>query len=64
MLKPAEERGLSQLLLFVSEMYIQAWFEASSSVSAPGNDLRFLNQLAKFRNSDIRKACADAFKPH
>ena len=35
-----------------------------ASVSVPGNELRFLNKLSKFKNIDIRKATTDAFKRH
>lgn len=63
-LKAAEEDGLLKFILFISEVYIQAWFEAPSSVSAPANDLRFVNQLTEYRDSDICKATADAFKRH
>ena len=44
-LKRVEETGLFQFP-FISEVYIEAWFEAPSAVSAPANDLRFLNKLS------------------
>jgi hypothetical protein len=63
-LKAVEERGILQFLLFVSEIYIQAWFEAPSPVSAPANDLQFLQQLTRYRNQEISNATTVAFKRH
>ena len=63
-LKPVEERGIFQFLLFVCEIYTKAWFEAPNPISAPANDLCLLRQISQFRNQDIRLAAAAAFKRH
>ena len=60
----AEETGIFQFLLFISEVYIQAWFEAPSSASAPANDLAFLKKLSMVSNTDIRTVTTNAFKRH
>ena len=59
-----EETGIFQFKLFISEVYIQAWFEAPSSASAPANDLAFLKKLSMVSNSDIRTVTTNAFKRH
>ena len=39
MLKSSEERGIYQFLIFVSSIYIKAWFNAPNPAEAPMNDL-------------------------
>ena len=46
-LKASEERGIFQFLVFVSELYIQHWFEAPLATKAPANDLNFIQHLTK-----------------
>lgn len=63
-LKLSEEQGIFNFLLFVSDIYIQAWFEAHVSVTAPANDLQFLRQLSLYENSVVRQAAVVAFTRH
>jgi hypothetical protein len=63
-LKLSEEQGIFKFLLFVSDIYIQAWFEAPVSVAAPANDLQFLRQLSLYENSVVRQAAVVAFTRH
>jgi hypothetical protein len=63
-LRPAEEHGMFQFLLFVSDVYIRAWFDATMAAGAPENDLRFLKQLAQYSNPVIRQAAMTAFSRH
>jgi hypothetical protein len=59
-----EETGIFQFLLFISDVYIQAWFEAPSSATVPANDLTFLEKLSMVSNTDIRIVTTGAFKRH
>ena len=38
-LKAVEEKGIFQFLLFICDVYIEAWFQAPRGVIAPANDL-------------------------
>jgi hypothetical protein len=52
-LSTSEERGLIQLLCFsIAGGYIQAWFSAPEGISAPRNDLDFLDRLLRYSKID------------
>ena len=63
-LKAGEEKGIFQFLLFICDVYIEAWFQAPRAVTAPANDLRLLRQLSEYRNQAIRQATVTAFNRH
>lgn len=63
-LKLSEEQGMFTFLLFVSKIYLQAWFEAPNPVSAPANDLRFLQQLSMYEHHGVKEAAVVAFSRH
>ena len=61
-----EEKGLRCLCVFVTKIYIKAWFTASLSVSSPNNDLNFLQNLVKFKahNPSFSKVTSNTFARH
>ena len=44
-----EEKGIATICVFVI-IYVNAWFTASSCISAPENDLQLLKYLRKYRH--------------
>jgi len=64
-MKPSEEQGMFQFLLFVSDIYIAAWFQAPLAIKAPANGLHFLNRIAHYSvNPVVQKAALTAFSRH
>lgn len=63
-LKASEEKGIFNFLLFVSDVYMIAWFEAPLPVSAPANDLMLLRQLSLYENPVVREEAVVAFSRH
>jgi hypothetical protein len=63
-LKASQQNGLFYFLLFVSDVYMRAWFEAPLSAAAPANDLRFLRQLSLYGNPVVSEAAVTAFSRH
>ena len=57
-LSAREERGLRDLCIFYSRVYVKAWYTAPLSVAAPNNDLQLLKSLLEYSsiNSAISKA--------
>jgi hypothetical protein len=58
--------GLRQLTLFYALIYVKAWMMAPSAAEAPINDLRFCNQLVKYKeiNRSISEAGLEKFQNH
>lgn len=54
-LTSTEEAGVRNISLFVVKVYMRFWFQASSAVSAPRNDLLFLKEIDNYSrdNADI-----------
>ena len=63
-LRASEERGILQFLLFVTKVYMQAWFTAPSAAEAPSNDLQFMQALYAYSNPTVKEAALTAFKRH
>ena len=63
-LKKTEESALFQFLLFVSDVYVKAWFEAPLATKAPVNDLLFIKQVTVYSNAIIKQAALTAFSRH
>lgn len=64
-LKPSEVSGIFQFLLFVSDVYISMWFEATFPATAPANDLRFLKKLTQYNiNPIVKQAALSALNRH
>lgn len=53
-----EEKGIRDLCIFYSRIYLRAWFQAPLSVSAPRNDLHLLQELLDY--ADIHKSISVA----
>ena len=49
-LTTSEHRGLRELCIFFSRIYVQAWATAPSAVNAPRNDLLLLQQLQQYKS--------------
>lgn len=63
-LKPAEERGIFNFLLFVRDVHVLVWYQTLSPVSARVNDLRFLQQLTEYKDQEILQATTTTFHRH
>ena len=65
-LKKAEENALRDVAIFVSSLYVKAWFQAPLSTSAPATDLQFLKHLSKYKsvNEKVSKAAFKKFAGH
>lgn len=64
-MKPSQEHAMFQFLLFVSELYVIAWFQAPLANKAPANDLKFLKDLMQYDvNPIVKQAAVTAFARH
>jgi len=65
-LTKAEDSGLRDVAIFVSSLYVKAWFQAPLSTSAPATDLQFLKDLSKYKsvNEKVSKAAFKKFAGH
>src|SRR6218665_3043988 len=65
-LNEREEQGLRAICIFVSSVYVKAWFTASLAVSAPNSDLCFLQRLVRYQseNPAISKVASNKFAGH
>lgn len=61
-----EKKGLGNVCLFLVRCYVTAWYDATSAVSAPLNDLALLRNLSRFQEVDaaISKAALKKFGGH
>ena len=61
-----EEQGIREICIFVSCVYVKAWFTAPLAVSAPNNDLCFLQRLVRFQsqNPATSKVASNKFAGH
>ena len=59
-----EKRGIQELVLFVSLIYIRFWYEAPLAVKAPLNDLLLLSEIQKYPNKAVAKAASTTFTRH
>ena len=63
-LSRSELNNLTKFTAFVATVYVTAWFSASSAVSAPAGDLKFLQSLVSYPNSDIAKVTTQMLFNH
>jgi len=49
-LTKAEDNALRDVAIFVSSLYVKAWFQAPLSTSASATDLQFLKDLSKYKS--------------
>ena len=65
-LNKREEQGLRAICIFVSSVYVKAWFTAPLAVSAPNSDLCFLQRLVRYKseNPAISKVASNKFAGH
>lgn len=58
--------GISDVCIFISVVYIKAWFEAPCPTKAPVQDLNFLKTLLYYKNTNeqISKATVTTFLRH
>ena len=61
-----EENGLMQICHFVVTIYVRAWFSAPQVVSAPRNDLKFVQDLLRYQtvNAVVSNAAQRKFAKH
>ena len=61
-----ETRGIRDVSLFIVRLYVRAWFTAPDAVSAPRNDLGFLQSLKRYEDIHraISKAAVNKFSGH
>jgi len=59
-----EKRGIQELVLFVSLIYIRFWHEAPLAVKAPLNDLLLLSEIQKYPNKAVVQAASTTFTRH
>ena len=61
-----EDKGLRDICIFVVRMYITVWFTAPLAISAPFNDLKFIQSLVNYKqvNQAVCKATSDKFSGH
>jgi len=61
-----ENRGIRDVCVFIVRLYVKAWFTAPDAISAPRNDLDFLQNLKAYEdiNSAISKAAVTKFSGH
>lgn len=60
-LTKTEDSGLRDVAIFVSSLYVKAWFQAPLSTSAPAADLQLLKDLKKYETVN-KKVSQAAFK--
>lgn len=65
-LKKDEENKLRQICVFVTTVYVKAWFTSSNSVKAPYHDLQFIKELNNFKaiNSNLATVAINRFMNH
>ena len=61
-----ENRGIHDVCVFIVRLYVKAWFTVPDAISAPRNDLDFLQNLKAYEdiNSEISKAAVTNFSGH
>ena len=59
-----EALGVRRMALFISLVYVRQWHEAMVSVKAPLNDVRFLNILRTYPDSQVAKVGDRALRRH
>ena len=63
-LTPREEKGLRDICIFVSLLYVKAWIRAPLAAAAPYQDLEMLKALAGHHNKIIAKATVPKLRNH
>lgn len=65
-LKKGEDNKLRQICVFVTTVYVKAWFTSTNSVKAPYHDLQFLKELNNFKaiNSKLATVAINKFMNH
>ncbi|KYM96042.1 hypothetical protein ALC62_13306, partial [Cyphomyrmex costatus] len=61
-LKVREARGLHDICTFIVTIYVNAWFSAPLAVRAPNHDLKLLQSLIAYRNTNADIAAAASSK--
>lgn len=58
--------GLGDVCVFISIIYVKAWFKAPCPISAPAQDLEFLKKLINYKNinTKISDATVSTFSRH
>ena len=61
-----EKNSLRRICMFLSRVYVQAWFLSSEAITAPYHDFLFMSQLINYRDIDPQagKAAAKKFSNH
>jgi len=61
-----EKKGLRDVCIFITRVYIEAWFTAPLAISAPSNDLKLIQALADYKteNCIISEAAGSKFSGH
>ena len=59
-----EKKGVTELALFVSLVYVRFWHEAPLARKAPLNDMQLLESLTNYPNRTVAKAATDTFSRH
>ena len=59
-------KGITEVVIFGIRVYLKAWMTAPLAISAPRNDLNFLNTLIKYEqvNPKVSKAAATKMANH
>lgn len=55
-----EEKNLRRICIFVISFYIRVWYNSTSAIQAPNNDLEFMKNLIHSKNVDppvLQRAC-------
>ena len=65
-LRSNQLKALTEICLFIVTVYIQAWYTAPCSASAPSNDLKFIKALIDYDeiNSDVAKVARSKICRH
>lgn len=63
-LTKVELNGLHRFVLFAVSTYVPAWVTAPVAASAPASDLKFLQNVASYKDRGISKAASAAFARH
>lgn len=65
-LKKGEDNKLRQICVFVTTVYVKAWYLSSNSVKAPYHDLHFIKELHNFKaiNCNLATAAINRFMNH
>lgn len=61
-----EEKGIGDICIFTVHLYIKAWFQASSAVSAPRIDLQLVKDIDSYKdiNATISSIAMKKFQRH